>query len=205
MKHLRILISQKAFTVVELLVVIFLLVMLTSMAIFYSSSAEDQVNVFREEGRVLTALYTARDLAIETYGKGGTSDVPCAYGIQVVPTQTNGTNIAVFAYKPDVSGQCENIFTNTNGPDPANMTTVSQVALEGGYVSSNFSSLFFVPPDPRVCVSHNVGTYSCNQNAFASFLPCLFVRGARGSSDSIPISINQFGQITTNDVSCQQN
>ena len=200
MKHLRALTSEKAFTLVELLIVIFLLVALTAMAIFYSSTAEDQVAVFREEGRVLTALYTARDMAIETYGKGGVGDVPCAYGIYAA---TN--TVTLFSYHPDVSGQCENIFTNTQGPDPSNMTTVSQTMLEGGTIATNFSSIFFVPPDPRVCVSQNVGTYSCGQNAFAAFTPCLFVRGIRGSNETVSISVNQFGQITTDDPSCQQN
>src|SRR3990167_848850 len=66
--------AGKAFTIVELLVVLAITAILFSSLIFYSRSAERQLILFKEQMKVITALQKAKSLAISAFGE---NQAPC--------------------------------------------------------------------------------------------------------------------------------
>lgn len=202
--------SERGFTVVEIMVVVFLLSALMAIAVFYSSSAADQISVFREQGIIMSAVYNARNLAVSTYGSpqnstGGKSKskAPCGYGIAIPQGSNGATSISVFSYVPlnsaapcptDAAG-LYNLATSSLPGQPA-------ISLDGVSVKANFDSLYFIPPDPRTCANILDVGFSCGDtNNPAGQLPLpdlvITITGRKGTSASSSIIINGFGQITT--------
>ncbi|MDP1538756.1 MAG: hypothetical protein Q8M00_01875, partial [bacterium] len=68
--------KQRAFTTIEILVIIGILSLLSATLILYSRTAEHQIVLFKEQAKVISILSRAKSLSIVTYGK---ADVPCGY------------------------------------------------------------------------------------------------------------------------------
>jgi len=206
-----ILTSERGFTIVEIMVVVFLLSALMAIAVFYSGSATDQISVFREQGVIMSAVYNARNLAVSTYGSplnasAGTSGskAPCGYGIAIPQGNNNlATSLSVFSYLPSGSGPCPidagtliNLATSSLPGQPS-------VSLNGVYVTANFDYLYFIPPDPRTCADIlGIGVRCGDTNnpvGGSSLLPDLVVTitGRKNASVKACVVINGFGQITT--------
>ncbi len=167
----------------EILVTISLLVLFTIGAATYNRSADQQVSLYREQGRVINKVYDIRSFAISAYNRGEEVDVPCGYGIYIPPDSTS--ELIVFKDLPSPSGECPSYPEHTsqalyNGKEEdVEIITIKDITIE-----ANFRELLFVPPDPQVYTSK------------ATF-PVSITLSAPRVATNLVVSINSFGQITT--------
>jgi prepilin-type N-terminal cleavage/methylation domain-containing protein len=108
--------SRKAFTLVEILVVIGITTLLAAAAIGYSHIGQNEDALTVETAKVAELMLQARELAIATYG--GTFHA-CAYGVTFDYGANGGGAYSMFYYLPaGSSGRCA-------GPDNAMQTGLS--------------------------------------------------------------------------------
>jgi type II secretory pathway pseudopilin PulG len=186
--------SFGGFTLVELLITISLIILFTATAATYNRTSDQQISLFREQGKVANEIYKARSLAITTFNRTSQSkDVPCGYGIHI----DSADSIILFK-EPASEMRNKNCtdFTSSiyNGDASKNVEVVPVEGvsiMEGGASitapdeeinADNQIDILFVPPDPTV--------YS-NKN----FPITLSLKATRIESP-LDIVINEFGQIS---------
>ncbi len=91
--------KRNGFTLVEVLVVIAVLGILTSISIGFSRTNAKQLAVFTERAAFVSAILRTKSLAIQTYVFPPGAAVPCGFGIHV----TN-TGYTIFKDSPPGSG-----------------------------------------------------------------------------------------------------
>lgn len=173
--------KEGAFTLVELIVTITLIVIFVTMAVSYNRSIGQQISLFKDQGSLVNAIYQARSLAIKTFSRAAQSaDVPCGYGIHI----ESGDTIVLFKDLP-TGGVCNHYsppFYSGNQEDVEKIhlsgTTVNTPA---GDITSGVDILF-VPPDPQVFSNRD--------------FPIELKISSPQVSDVFTISVNQFGQVS---------
>jgi prepilin-type N-terminal cleavage/methylation domain-containing protein len=187
--------SQSGFTLIELMVTISLIIVFVSMAVSYNRTADQQIALYREQGRVANAIYQARSMAIATFNRNTQSLDACGYGIHVA----SSTSLMIFKDLTDPlnNNQCKDyanlapssIYTGSDedvNSIPLEGVTISQICGNGNsicYDVNNYPVDFlFVPPNP---------------NVFSNIsFPIVISLHAPGVSSDLGITINQFGQIS---------
>ena len=76
---------NKGFTTIEMLVVIGVMALMSSVLMVYGRTGERQINLFKEQARIISALSRAKYLSVSTFGK---TDVPCGYGVHFEAPRT---------------------------------------------------------------------------------------------------------------------
>lgn len=129
---------MRGFTLVEVLVVVSITALLSSVLILYSRTGERQILLFREQAKVLNLISKSKSLALQTYIDGASA---CGYGIHFT---LPGTLILFKDQAPDCAAS-DNIYS---GPDE----DFSHLILGDGIVisSADISDILFIPPDPSV-------------------------------------------------------
>lgn len=130
--------SDAGFTVVELLVVVSITAMLSSVLILYSRIGERQILLFREQAKVINLIARAKSLALQTYIDGTSV---CGYGIHFSLPST----MILFR---DLAADCaasDNVYSGVS-------EDFSHLILSAGIVfsSSDVTDILFIPPDPTV-------------------------------------------------------
>jgi hypothetical protein len=185
--------SVSGFTLVEILVTVGLLVLFTGMAVTYNRSTDQQVALYREQGKIINKIYEVRALAVSTFNRTAGSDVPCGYGIHF---DMNANQLTVYKDIPDFfTDECPVYPTHTNQPsfDDNGRELVEVVQLEGIQMSSVYGAfqeadVLFVPPDPQVYTDRTRFPVAIELSAPRVATPLL-------------VSINEFGQIVTSQTS----
>ena len=119
--------KKNGFTLIELLVVIGILALLSSILIVYSHTGEEYILFFREQARVVSAVFRAKNLSVSSYGGGS-----CGYGIHFARSD----EIIIFNNLP-VSGSCEE-----DGPNEE----IEKVILDSKVEITDFPDILFIPP-----------------------------------------------------------
>ncbi len=206
--------NRKGFTLVELLVVIGISAMLTSIAITYSSIARSQVALSVEAAKVGGAIYRAKDLSIATYNippaPGGTK--VCGYGLAV---DVANNTYSIFAFHPDrtkaayagidlthfcpslaaviAAGLAANEMASTS-PATWQVPIANQAHLYNGGGNTLTAALFY-PPDPDTLLTN--GNLSSNNMSFlASPAPLSAYISVLNGTATTSVTINPVGQIT---------
>jgi prepilin-type N-terminal cleavage/methylation domain-containing protein len=178
--------AQSGFTLVELLVTVSLIIIFTASAATYNRTADQQIALFREQGKVVNEIYKARALAISTFNRTSSSaDIPCGYGIHI-----ESANSIVLFKEPasQRNNDCQTFPSIIYNADPTKdvevvpLTGVSITVPDGIIDQDNSIDILFVPPDPKV--------YSNK-----SFPITLSLQATRIASP-VNIEINKFGQIS---------
>lgn len=129
-KHLK---KQDAFTLIEIMVVLFLVVSFTALGLGYNSSTDENIAFFRDQGKVISEIYKVRSSVLASYTTGNI----CAQGIEIV-----GDTIQVFGHQED-PGPCPD-YTSKPTLRKVNLATIQ---LDDVTVKdANFSEVLFVPP-----------------------------------------------------------
>lgn len=181
--------STSGFTLVEILVTVGLLVLFTGMAATYNRSTDQQVALYREQGKIINKIYEARALAVSTFNRDAGSEVPCGYGIHF---DMNKNQLIVYKDLPDFfTDECPVYPTHTNQPsfDNTEQELVEVVQVEGIQMSSVYGAfqeadVLFVPPEPQVYTDRTRFPVAIELSAPRVATPLL-------------VSINEFGQIVT--------
>lgn len=192
--------ERKGFTLIEVLIVIAISALLSTIVITYSSVSKNEIAVSVEAAKISQTIFQAKTLAISTYANSSSS---CGYGVSF--NYASGT-YSIFAYDPSGYSSC-----------PSANTVASKIKQSGDNISSfgkmvEYSDatwnvpigsgvllqkqlnsvilILFYPPDPTTFISRD-GDY------FTSADPSLIYLAAVGNTPDVEtISVDSSGQVT---------
>lgn len=123
----------RGFTLVEMMVVVGIMTLLSSILITYDRTSELQVLLYRDQSVVVGVLNRVKALAIQKYYEGG-SEEACAFGVHFSPPRT-------YTIFQDLKPTCNNILDAGEGLE----TFFLNPRAEFGTITSN--DIVFIPPD----------------------------------------------------------
>src|SRR3989338_4469987 len=100
---------QKGYTLIEMLVVISILSTLVSLIIVFSQTSQRQLNLFKEQSRLVSSVLRAKSLSLQTFLAG---DTVCGYGVHV---DISANKYYVF-FDPKISNSCVANDRQYSGP-----------------------------------------------------------------------------------------
>jgi len=168
--------SIKAFTIIEMLVIIGVLSLMSSILILYSRRAEQYVVLFKEQAKVINILSRAKALSISTYSR---SEVPCGYGVHFEAPRT----FLIFKDLP-VNSNCSSADKKYSDSTSSELVESFQLDSRVLFDSLSLSDILFIPPDPKVVITPS-------QDEATVVLKTI------DGSKSATIRVNSAGQITT--------
>ena len=137
---------RRGFSVIEMLVVMSILVVLTSLLILYNRTGELQIILLREQAHFISTVIHAKSLALNTL----IEDTPaCGYGVHV-EVSTSALRGRYFIYR-DKAINCrtsDRIYAAASDE----IVGGTEVALPAHIVFHDIAvhDIMFVPPDPQV-------------------------------------------------------
>ncbi len=140
------------FTIVEMLVVVGVTTLLSSMVLSYSSSSRGQITLLVEKAKISQIISRAKTMSIATY-KDTSATPPCGYGVDF--DYTTG-QYGIFRY---VAASCANI-TSINLPSKVAVPGFQYVLPTGLNFTTGSNALYnvlFLPPDPKTILADNSG------------------------------------------------
>jgi|GEM_PF-324954 len=173
--------SIKAFTIIEMLVIVAILFLMLSILILYSRSAEQQIALFKEQAQVISILSRAKSLSMAKFLSIATYDeskAPCGYGVHFEATST----FLIFKDLPvDSDSRCSGADNIYSGPSELE----ESFSLDPRVLFDSLNlDILFIPPDPKVVITPS-------QDEATVVLKTI------DGSKSVKIKINSAGQITT--------
>jgi len=166
---------MKGFTLIEMLVVISIMALLSSFLILYSRAGENQIILFRDQARLITALNRAKSLSVQTFNAPQPS---CAFGVYFSKTEN------AFLIFRDLALNCR---------EADHVYTGSEELFESYQLSSKIKfgeltliNIAFIPPDPKTLIDNDL-----NKNEANITLETL------DGKASLKVKVNNAGQITT--------
>lgn len=175
--------KEGGFTIVEMLVVISIIALLSSLALSYNKASERQIRLFRDQSTVVSILNRAKSLSLQRFNEqteGGISI--CAVGVRFPDTK----NFHIFQDLIDPETQtCDDAnLSYDSGEDIESFSLGDQIEFYGD--ASSGLEVLFIPP--HLGVTSTV--------AFPADI------GVRTTDESISteISVSGAGQITIQEV-----
>lgn len=152
---------MRAFTLIEILITLGIMVMLTSILIVYSRRSEQQIALFKEQAKVVSIILRAKSLAIQTSaGDYQTGDpILCGYGVHFeYDPGTKNNRYFIFKDLVDPGANCSKVSDKKYSTDflfldDAKDVKVEEFALPENLQFAETSSLtdvLFMPPEPKV-------------------------------------------------------
>jgi prepilin-type N-terminal cleavage/methylation domain-containing protein len=190
--HNYLLKNREAFTLVEILIVVAISALLSTIVIAFSSLSKNEVSVSVEEAKISQFLFQAKTLAMATYA---VSSSTCGYGVSF---DYANSAYSIFAYVHSNTTSCPSASSITN-ISQTNMQKYTDstwnVHLTKGVqfkqLSDSASVILFYPPDPTtLIISLNGSTFTSQTSSSIYLYP------TGGNSYVNHISINSAGQIT---------
>lgn len=143
---------DKGFTLVEVLVVGFIIGVLSTVILLNYRSGQEQASLTRAAAFFETDVRRAQNLAISSFDFGGT--IPCGYGLHYLDDRTYSI------YAGELGGALNCQASSHNFQSDTDLVYQSQKIIEAGVIfRSSFVDVFFEPPDPATYVddSKSVG------------------------------------------------
>jgi prepilin-type N-terminal cleavage/methylation domain-containing protein len=189
--HNYLLKNREAFTLVEILIVVTISALLSTIVIAFSSLSKNEVSVSVEEAKISQFLFQAKTLAMATYA---VSSSTCGYGVSF---DYANSAYSIFAYVPSNATSCPSASSITN-ISQTNMQKYTDstwnVHLTKGVQFKQLSDsaivILFYPPDPTTLISLDGSTFTPQTSSSIYLYP------TGGNSYVNHISINSAGQIT---------
>lgn len=164
---------NKGFTTIEILVIIGVMGLLSSLLMVYGRTGERQIILFKEQARIISSFSRAKYLSVATFGK---TDVPCGYGVHFEAPRT-------FLIFKDLAASdgCSASDKKYSGADEI----FESFNLDSTIIFDRLtlSDAVFIPPDPSVVITPN-------QDQAAVVIKIV------NTEDSAIIKINNAGQIS---------
>ncbi len=168
---------NSGFTLIELLIVIGIITLLSTMAIFYSHTGERQIILFQEQVKILNAISRAKSLSINTFNQ---QDVPCGFGVHF--DSSNGSFIIFKELATKID--CSNVdFQYSGESEDFEVFNLNSFIV---FDSLTLDDIIFFPPEPIIAILPDF------QEEATISLKII------GSTEPIVIiKVNKFGMITT--------
>ncbi len=147
--------SRRGFTLIEVIVVIAITAILSSILISYSHRSRQQILLGVEKSKVAQTLLRAKALALAGFTKPAGNPPPCSYGFFI---DYGANSYSLFEYKPPPPTTCDEILTVTSidDSDPAYFhkteTSILDRDLSFGNGADRFGYIIFIPPDLKTLV-----------------------------------------------------
>lgn len=166
--------KNRGFTIIEILVILGVLSLISTILIINTHGGEQQVILFKEQTRIISIFSRAKSLSIATFGETGTS-IPCGYGVHFEAPN-------IFRIFKDLAPDCKDSDQKYSGA--AEIYESFQLDSVIKFDSLNFSDVLFIPPDPSVVIT----PYQDQATIILKIV---------GSETKANIKINSAGQIST--------
>ncbi len=141
--------SRKGFTLIEILVVLSILTLMTSMLVLYNRVGERQILLLREKARLISAIFRAKSLALNTL----IEDTPaCGYGVHI-------GDRGYFIYR-DKAISCrasDHIYGSASDEIVAGSVVALPPGLQWG--DHGINDILFIPPNPDVFLDGGKGLF----------------------------------------------
>ncbi|MFB6212303.1 MAG: Tfp pilus assembly protein FimT/FimU [Candidatus Magasanikbacteria bacterium] len=176
--------EKSGFTLVEVIVVMGIVFLLSTLAVGYSRSSDDQLRLFKERAKLVGVINRARSMTVERYFNYSGS-VPCAFGIHF----ERGSNKYILfrdlagSSDPSDCGQSNNEAFDGGNEEIKEFQLPSRINFKG---SSSFNILFIAP-------YIDVSTSLSGSSPF----PVTVCLKELDSGNEVPISISKAGQVST--------
>jgi len=173
----------EGFTLVEMLVVLGVTAMLSSIFVVQSSMLRDQVALFKEEARLIQNIYRAKTDSIQVLAADN-GEAACGYGIYITDRGlADGASAKYDLYYNEKSGDCPETVSHDSSSKIKGSSYIldSRVKIR----SDSVVDITFKPPYPEVFIDGGKGDgviYLCLKSQED------FCRGVR---------VNLVGQITS--------
>lgn len=178
---------KAGFTLVEIMVVLAVTAMLSSLILVYNASTRETLRLFTEKARVAQLVLRAKSLAISTYTETGVT--PCGYGLRF--NRVTGS-YALVAYRPASCRDRSRVDTSDDAYEVVQATTFelpSTIEFEDRGDAKDVSYIIFIPPDPAVLIARDDGSL------VEDGLGRVAMRIKGRETDAI-VTINAAGQVT---------
>lgn len=192
---------KKGFTLIEILVVVAVTAILSTIAILYSHVGQNEVALSVESSKISELILQAKELSIATYGANSAT---CAYGVHFDFAQQT---YSLFAYNSQTSINGSPLFcpssadTAASGFNAGDMQPYLgggtwQIPVTPGVVIKSYSAtndvlndVLFYPPDPTTLISTD-GAALSNATPEAT----VYLQTTDGKN-SMQISVTSAGQV----------
>ncbi|MDP3052941.1 MAG: prepilin-type N-terminal cleavage/methylation domain-containing protein [bacterium] len=167
--------DNKGFTIIEMLVVISIMVLLTSLLILYSRTGENQIILFRDQARLIAALNRAKSLSAQLFSA---PEPPCSFGVHFSQAENN------FLIFRDLAADCQNsdnIYTGAG-----ELFEKYQLSPQVKFGDLTLTNIVFIPPDPKTLIDNDPDKIEAT----------ITLQNLNGNA-SLKVKVNNAGQITT--------
>lgn len=163
------------FTLIEVMIVVGLIAIFTAIGLGTGGSTNDQVAFFRDQAKIVQAIYQAREFATATKGNY------CGYGVSVQDATTSITIVRV------IKDAANNTCHQGTAADPIGqsqietekiVTTDTRISVPSVY--KQFTLLFVSPFDTQAMIPTGAS-------------PCFIITSQKGLASST-VRINAIGQ-----------
>jgi prepilin-type N-terminal cleavage/methylation domain-containing protein len=193
--------STKGFTLIEILVVVAVTAIISTLAIVYSHTGQNEVNLSIEASKISELILQAKQLSVATYSANSQT---CAYGVHFDFTDQT---YSLFAYDSETSTNGSAPFcpsfasTTAAGVITADMVpylggatfqipTTQGVVIESSSQNNDvLTDVLFYPPNPATLISVDDATFPTPTPSANVYL-----KTADGKS-SMTISVTSAGQV----------
>ncbi len=130
--------ARSGFTLIEMLVVISITALLSSVLIIYSRIGERQILLFREQAKIINMILKSKSLALQTYVSG---EKTCGYGVHFEAPRS----AILFRDLSDDCSASDNVYSGAS-------EDFEKLSLDGliSFSAIDFTDILFIPPDPQV-------------------------------------------------------
>lgn len=163
--------SESGFTLIEMLVVVSITALLSSVLIIYSRIGERQILLLREQAKIVNMILKSKSLALQTYVTG---EKVCGYGVHFEEPRS----AILFKDLADDCSSSDNVYSGA-GEDFEKLTM--DILLS--FSAIDFTDILFIPPDPQVKLSPDQASGNISIKA-------------NDSDTVVKIKINSAGQVS---------
>ena len=167
------------FTLIEILVVVSITVLLSTILVVYSRSGENQAALFKEQAKVIGILLKAKNLSLQSYAVEGGGPI-CGYGVHLDVAKNE---FLIFKDSADSCSSSDNKYSGSN-EDLEKHLLDSRLK----FLSSEFIDILFIPPDPTVIIDGDID----KSGQFSVTIESIDGVGIK------KIGVNNSGQVTAN-------
>ncbi|MDP2741594.1 MAG: type II secretion system protein [bacterium] len=174
------------FTLIELIIVIGISVVLSSILFSYNHTTRQQLALYAEEMKFVQTVFRAKSLALASYIQSSNSNI-CGYGIHI---DYLAMNYSLFSYNKPNGSNCKNINSISVGSE--NIVSTFTLDPNVKFISSpagltRLDDVLFIPPDPLTIINSS-------GNAIISGLASVVIQ-TQDNSLSARVNVNSAGLI----------
>jgi prepilin-type N-terminal cleavage/methylation domain-containing protein len=169
--------DKKGFTLIEILIVLGITAVLSSLAIVYTHVGQNQISLSIEESKIAQLILEAKELSVATYSSNGAT---CAYGVAFnYASPAASSTYSLFAYNAAATSKeyggrqiCPSLASTSAAIDTKaiqiyesgswQVHTAQGVELVNGAASDTIQYILFYPPDPCTLISTDGKTFRSN-------------------------------------------